>query len=628
MRHRVALYTLFASTLLAQTPGAVTTVAGTGAASYSGDGNFGTLAALNNPQGVAVDGAGNIYIADYGNFRIRKMDNTGIIRTVAGCGAPSGTCTLPLNLGEGGQATAVAAYPSWSVVVDLAGNFYYSDSGENRIKKVTPSGIMTTYAGGGSPGSSSTGFSGDNGPANAAQLNNPIGLAVDSAGNLYFADQANQRVRKVDTSGIITTVAGSGGTGSYSGDGGPATAAKLFSPHGVAVDSAGNLYIADTSNNRIRKVTPGGTITTVAGNGNPTINSIDGYGLGDGGLATSATMTAPWDVDVDAAGNLYFSDWLGARIRRVDAATGIITTVAGTGTAGFSGDGGPGASAQMNGPTGLTVDGFGNVYFADNLNNRVRRINAPPLGMPSIRTTNSVLPSFLGQSGVSSNMYAEIYGSNFASPARIWTGSDFDGPNAPKSLNGVEVTVNNKPAYIYYVSPTQININVPDDTATGPVEVKVKTAAGTSNAVMVNRTRISPTLQSVPQFNIGGKQYVVALTTNFASYIGRPNMLAGVSSVTAKPGDMITIYALGLGPTDPQTSAGVAAAQNSNVTLPLQLKIGGVLANIPFAGLLKDTIGLYQLNVVIPNVAAGDQKIEVSVDGVANNQDLYIVIGQ
>ncbi|MEI9811688.1 MAG: hypothetical protein WDO18_03005 [Acidobacteriota bacterium] len=145
---------------------------------------------------------------------------------------------------------------------------------------------------------------------------------------------------------------------------------------------------------------------------------------------------------------------------------------------------------------------------------------------------------------------------------------------------------------MYYVSPTQININMPDDTATGPVQVVVKTAGGTSAPVTINRTRISPTLQSVPQFNIGGKQYVVALTTNFASFIGRPGILAGVSFVAPKPGDTITIYALGLGPTNPATSAGVTASATGNVTLPLQLKIGGVPASVPFSGLLKDTIGL------------------------------------
>lgn len=233
----------------------------------------------------------------------------------------------------------------------------------------------------------------------------------------------------------------------------------------------------------------------------------------------------------------------------------------------------------------------------------------------------------MGNAGFSSNMYVEIYGVNFARTARLWSGADFSGSNAPTSLDGVSVTVNNKPAFIYYVSPGQININVPEDTATGPVDIRVQTSGGVSNTVTVTRSRLSPTLLTVPSFKIGGKQYVVALTPNFASYIGRPNMIPGVAFVAPKPGDTVSIYALGLGPTNPATQAGVIAAQHSQVTLPLQVKIGDVEATVSFKGLLQGSIGLYQLNVVIPNMAAGDQKIELTVDSVKNEQDLIIVVG-
>jgi uncharacterized protein (TIGR03437 family) len=168
---------------------------------------------------------------------------------------------------------------------------------------------------------------------------------------------------------------------------------------------------------------------------------------------------------------------------------------------------------------------------------------------------------------------------------------------------------------------------VPEDTVTGSVAVQVSTAEGASNIVTVTRSRLSPTMLTTPAFSIAGKQYVVALTPDFAAYIGRPNMLPGVSFVAPRPGSTVLIYALGLGPTTPATQAGVTASQNSNVALDLQVKIGGVEASVPFKGLLQGTIGLYQLNVVIPNVAAGDQKIEVTVDGVKNEQDLNIVVG-
>lgn len=192
----------------------------------------------------------------------------------------------------------------------------------------------------------------------------------------------------------------------------------------------------------------------------------------------------------------------------------------------------------------------------------------------------------------------------------------------------MSVTVNGRPAFIYYISPGQININTPDDNTTGPVEIQVKTTMGLSNPVMVNRARISPTLQTTPQFNVGGKQYVVALTPDFSTFIGRPGMLAGVAFVAAKPGDTISIYALGCGPTAPPTPAGVVAGQGSALTLPYELRIGGVPARVTFAGVAGATIGLYQINAVVPAVPAGDQTIELTVDGVPNAQKLTIVIGQ
>jgi uncharacterized protein (TIGR03437 family) len=221
-----------------------------------------------------------------------------------------------------------------------------------------------------------------------------------------------------------------------------------------------------------------------------------------------------------------------------------------------------------------------------------------------------------------------VYGQNFSTNSRLWAGSDFSGVNAPTSLDGISVTVNGKPAFIYYVSPNQININTPEDTATGPVALVVKTPLGTSNTVMVPRARLSPTLQTVPQFLIDGKQYVVALTPDFTTFIGREGMLAGVAFKPAKPGDTIAIYALGCGPTSPPTQAGVVAAQGSALALPYELRIGGAVAQVTFAGVVGATIGLYQFNVVVPFVPPGDQAISLTVDGVSNAQNLSIVVGQ
>ena len=333
--------------------GVITTVAGTGRSGFSGDGGPAVDAQLRYPTGVAVDGAGNLFIADRHNQRIRKVDTAGVITTVAGTGS------FGLG-GDGGPAVdAQLRYPS-DVAVDGAGNFFIADNWNHRIRKVDSAGVITTVAGTGWGG----GFSGDGGPATAARLNYPTGVAVDGAGNLFIADPDNHRIRKVDSAGVITTVAGTGEEG-FSGDGGPATSARLDSPHGVAVDGAGNLFIADGGNRRIRKVDTAGVITTVAGTGRR-------YGFsGDGGPAVDAQLRYPAGVTVDGAGNLFIAEWGNQRIRKVDS-SGVITTVAGTGL----GDGGPATSARLYRPGGVAVDGAGNLFIVDGGNDRIRKVDS------------------------------------------------------------------------------------------------------------------------------------------------------------------------------------------------------------------------------------------------------------
>ena len=333
----------------------IETVAGDGTEGYGGDGGAATAAQLYYPYDVAPDGAGNLYIADAGNNRIRKMDAAGVISTVAGDGRIS-------YGGDGGPAVAAQLFGPNGVAPDGAGNLYIADTWHHRIRKVDAAGMISTVAGDGTRG-----YGGDGGPAVAAQLNQPADVALDAAGNLYIADVNNDRIRKVDAAGVITTVAGDGRRGPLGG-GGPAVEASLYSPSGVALDGAGNLYIADAGSNRIRKVDAAGVITTVAGDG------TRGSGRGDGGPAVAAHLNHPSGVALDGAGNLYIADRGNNRIRMVDA--GVMTTVAGTGPRGYGGDGGPAVEAYLNSPQGVALDAAGNLYIADPGNNRIRKVEA------------------------------------------------------------------------------------------------------------------------------------------------------------------------------------------------------------------------------------------------------------
>jgi sugar lactone lactonase YvrE len=331
--------------------GYITTFAGTGHAGYVGDTTAATAAAVNVPTDVAVDSKGNVYIADTGNAVIREVGTDGNINTIAGNGTNA-------YLGDGGVATSAELYTPRGVAVDSGGNVYIAEFGDFRIRKVGTDGNINTIAGTGTAG-----YSGDGSSATSATLFGPWGIALDSGGNLYVADVFNLRVRKIASGGTISTVAGNGLL-SYSGDGSAAAKAQLFAPRAVAADAQGNVYIADTANNRVRKVAAGGVITTVAGNGTA------GFG-GDNAAAAGAQLNQPVAVALDGSGNLYIADFNNNRVRMVNS-SGTISTVAGSGTTGFGGDGNAAASASLNGPTALAVDKNGAIYVSDFNNNRVR----------------------------------------------------------------------------------------------------------------------------------------------------------------------------------------------------------------------------------------------------------------
>ena len=316
----------------------ISTIAGIDSAGYNGDGMEATLSALNRPFSMAVNNSGNVYIADRYNSRVRRINASGVITTIAGTGTSGYT-------GDGGPATAAGLGYVTGVAADGAGNIYIADKSNNRVRKVGAAGIISTIAGNGMPGNS-----GDGGMAVAAGLNNPNGVAVDAVGNLYIADQGNSSVRKVSAAGIIITIAGTGASG-YNGDGIPATAAQLYNPYAVAVDRAGNVYISDVDNERIRKVGTTGIITTIAGTGTAGVSGI-------GGPATAAELSEPIGVAVDSAGNVYIADAWNSRICAINT-SGLLNAIAGNGTAGFSGDGGAANLAGLNLPYGVAADRSG-----------------------------------------------------------------------------------------------------------------------------------------------------------------------------------------------------------------------------------------------------------------------------
>ncbi len=335
-------------------PALIFTGAGNGSNGYSGNGSPATNAALSFPRGVAVDASNNLFIADFADEVVRKVGTNGIITTVAGNGKTNYS-------GDGVQATNTAVNPAF-VTVDSSGNLFIADYTNSRIRKVAVNGIISTVA-----GTNTSGFSGDGGKATNAALYYPTAVVIGPSNALYVADSFNNRIRKIGTNGIISTVAGTG-TNGFFGDGGPATNANLSHPGGLAVDSVGNLYISDTQNYRVRKVGTNGVISTIAGTGTngPITNGI---------AATNAALGLPEGLALDAVGRLYIADASNECVLKLSP-TGLLTTAVGVGTNGDFGDGGPAALAELSAPMDAAVDSRGDIFIADAGNSRVREVVA------------------------------------------------------------------------------------------------------------------------------------------------------------------------------------------------------------------------------------------------------------
>ncbi len=558
--------------------GVITTVAGNGPGGFSGDNGPSTSAQLAEPSATAVDSAGSLYIADRLNNRIRRVSG-GTITTVAGNG------TFGFSGDNGPAVNAELGAPS-GVAVDPAGNVYIADADNSRIRRIS-NGTITTVAGNGT-----FGFSGDNGPAVSAELNQPSAVAVDATANLYIVD--GFRIRKV-SNGIITTIAGNGTIG-FSGDNGPATGAELNDPTGVAVDSAGDIYIAEFLDNRIRKVS-NGIITTIAGNGTP----ID---TGDNGPAINAQLAVPSGVSADSSGNLYIAETTGNHIRKV--ANGIITTIAGNGTYGFSGDGGPAAIAQLDSPQGVAIDSVGNVFVADTRNNRIRLLQLPPAINPG--GILNAASSAVGHP-VAPGSIATVYGSFLVSSL-----STAGSAPLPTNLGGLSLQFGGSlSAPLFAVSGGQVNFQVPWELG-GQSQTALSAAINgqTSATQTLNLAAYTPGIFSI---NAQGSGQGAILDSLYNLVSSSNPATAGIT--------VLQIYCTGLGPVNNQPPSGSAAsnAELSQTIATPTVTIGGVTATVLFSGLAPGSVGEYQVDALVPAASSKGAAVPVaiSIGGATSN---------
>ncbi|MEO5925689.1 MAG: hypothetical protein ABIR70_17845 [Bryobacteraceae bacterium] len=612
-----------------------------------------TLAPTYDASFIALDKSGNIYASSTYNLRLLKVTN-GTSTTIAGA-IPGGSDALPA------PATSVRLHLTAvdsGIAVDAEGNVYFAELDNNlfqRIDKVTPTGTMsamqtplkfpngidfTAGAVAFSPAgvlhfstfsqvyrleangsvtlvAGANGFPtnlGDGGPAVAAKITSPVGLAFDSLGNLYIAEAFSSRVRKVTPQGVISTFAGTGFAG-YSGDGGLPTLAKLAAPVDVEVDSAGNVYIADVSAAVVRKVAPNGIITTVAGNG------THGFS-GDGGLATKAMLSGAAAIALDPSGNLFIADRSQAggtfiatpdnnRIRMVNT-NGIISTISGS-FPGYNGEGLLSSSAASGGPVALATDARGNLYVAEASTERVRVLTAQP-------AASSVVISSVNTAGgspdVSQNDWIEIKGVNLApasvgAAGMVWSSApEFLTGKMPTELSNVSVTVNGKSAFVYFISAGQINVLTPLDNSTGSLTIVVN-----NNGVSSAPYAVNVKTSSASFLRFGATNYIAAThaDTN-ASLLGPTSIsVPGYAFTPARPSETIVLYAVGFGLPVATLVNGSSSQFGVLPTLPV-VQIGGTAAQVTFAGIISP--GLTQINVVIPTSAAnGDNTVTASYGG-------------
>jgi uncharacterized protein (TIGR03437 family) len=542
------------------TTGVLTQFAGNGIPNYSDQGAAGPAAQLNGPAGVAVDANGLVYIADTQNQRVRTVAPPGgTLATQAGTGVAgfNGESVLP--------QVAQLNRPS-GLAVDAQGNWYVADTANSRVRKVQPGGNLFTIAGNGNAS-----YFGDDGPATKGSVNQPEGVAADAAGNVYIADTLDHVVRKVTPDGVITTLAGTGGAGN-SGDGGPAKLARLNQPRSVAVDASGNVYVADSGNNQVRRIDAQGLITTVD---------------------TRNSLSDPRGVAVDRAGNLYIAD-TGNRVVRRMSPGAPLTTIAGTGTCCYSGDGGLASDAQLNQPWGVAVDAGGNVYVADPGNNSVRMLAPASVGLTVSAVTNAA-SNLAG--GVAPGELVVLYGSGLGGAQVVL----FNGVSGP----------------LLYATPGQVGAVAPYAIAGGPVQVIVQ-GAGTASAPVV--VAAAATAPGVFTADGSGRGQAAALNQDGITRNG--------PAAPAAAGSVLSLFATGEGQTSPPGVDGKLAADPlPQPVAPITVTIGGVAADVRYAGGAPGLIaGLMQVNVVVPGGLSGTVPVVLTAGGVPSQGGVTVAV--
>ena len=557
----------------------IQTLAGVaGTAGYVGDNGNPLAAEFSSPNGVALDAKGNLYVADTANHCIRMVSANGSnITTVAGTGGTAG------STGDGAAATAALLYLPGGIAFDPSGNLYIADTGNHVIRKISGGNITTVAGMIGQPG-----YGGDLGQATSANLASPTAVAFDAAGNYYIADTGSNLIRWVNiTTGIINTYVGASG-------GSTGTAGKLLSPNGLAFDATGvgALYIADSGHQSVDKFVLPSVFSLFAGNQNAGFS-------GDGGPAISAKLNKPTGIAIDAAGNMYVADSNNSRIRKITR-DGIINTIAGKGGANYGGDGGIATSASLSFPHSVAVSPNGTIYIADTGNHVIRTL-VPTF--PAINT-GGVGNAASYAARISPGALAVIFGIGFGTA----TFQADDGRPWPTTANGFSVQVNGVAAPLYYVSPVQINFQVPWATpTTGTVNVAVLVNGGSSNIASVAVATAAPGLFVMPSLQAA---------------VLNPDYSLNTPTNPAQAGATVFAYLTGSGPVSPPAKDGIPAPLTSLVYAQASSSatIGGLPATVSFAGLAPGFIGEVQMNIIVPaGLAPGSYPLAVTIDGQTSN---------